>query len=849
VLIRYQIAAFRNERITQYNDMVAYFDTLGFKRDPDDITEGEADNPDHVRIRGTIPSRSVPKLLLERHVRAVLLVPEGAKLPDKDARVRVDLTLRTDLAPQKQRDLAAQTAVVLAGLGFQPAAGYDQRGYTRLLGSIPTGTLELLLEDLRSLPPAKTAGAVFRAFPTVIRIVQARPDLPLPAVPRPDPKIAPGQERLSPDLRDLLADEARAAAPTRMEVLLSYTPLPDERDWLRTLSATGVVVEGRIGSLATVRGAPKPHAIPLARLPIVVGVRLPRSAQPSRTPGREDRNETWKPLEASGLACLQALNKRGQGMRVAVVAADFTGWESLKGRTEGKYRLPDPLMVDFTRERNRDLQPDPFPKPEKGGQGPGTLAARALLKAAPEADVTLLRVDPAAPYMLELIARAINGEPYRTIGLDDRASELQSDANLLDARRDDLLEERRVALSDLREDEEPRKRREAYFKRQAEFDRDDRAYRDRVARYTEHLRAVRALKGIRVVANSLVWGDGYPVDGSSPLSRRLDDRPIRGALWFQAAGDTRGQAWSGPFRDADSNGILEFVPFDQRLPRDRWTPELNFLAWESVPGGPVGDAPAGARVRITLQWREAHDPIPLRVGEDVYRTPLAFFRIVLFHQIDPQGKKQPADDLEMVAKSAGIPQRLNQTPFGATYEQTVELKLPRPGRYAVQIEGKLPASVFAPGENRLPINRQMGEVKPRLFVQTLEGAGRAVWVDFVTEVGSLGMPADARQVVTVGAADRAGRPEEFSAAGPPLELALLVKPDVLAYDDNQGTAQATAFAAGLLATAHTAGVPLSTFRETLRLRPGDLLRIPTGPRGDRDFPGLSPRCPAPHQTP
>ena len=45
---------------------------------------------------------------------------------------------------------------------------------------------------------------------------------------------------------------------------------------------------------------------------------------------------------------------------------------------------------------------------------------------------------------------------------------------------------------------------------------------------------VLALKGVRVVANSLVWAEGYPVDGSSALSRYFDDKPFRAALWFQS---------------------------------------------------------------------------------------------------------------------------------------------------------------------------------------------------------------------------------------------------------------------------------------------------------------------------
>ena len=76
----------------------------------------------------------------------------------------------------------------------------------------------------------------------------------------------------------------------------------------------------------------------------------------------------------------------------------------------------------------------------------------------------------------------------------------------------------------------------------------------------------------------------------------------------------------------------------------------------------------------------------------------------------------------------------------------------------------------------------MFELRPRLFVETLEGAGRVLLHDYTTAVGALGMPADSRNVVTVGAADRQGQAEPYSAGGSPFDVALLVKPDVLAYD-------------------------------------------------------------------
>src|SRR5262249_9718236 len=68
VRIRYQIDAFRNERVRQFFPMVSYLEGLGFRKDPG--PEDEAENPQVTRMTGTIGSRAAAfKLLGERHVR------------------------------------------------------------------------------------------------------------------------------------------------------------------------------------------------------------------------------------------------------------------------------------------------------------------------------------------------------------------------------------------------------------------------------------------------------------------------------------------------------------------------------------------------------------------------------------------------------------------------------------------------------------------------------------------------------------------------------------------------------------------------------------------------------------
>ena len=76
-----------------------------------------------------------------------------------------------------------------------------------------------------------------------------------------------------------------------------------------------------------------------------------------------------------------------------------------------------------------------------------------------------------------------------------------------------------------------------------------------------------------------------------------------------------------------------------------------------------------------------------------------------------------------------------------------------------------------------------GELKPRLFVETLSGDGRVVLDTYTTESACLGMPADANRVIAVGAADPAGKSRRYSANGTAFNVELRPKPDLFAYDD------------------------------------------------------------------
>lgn len=809
VQLRYAINAIGNERLEQYRDFRAALKKAGFTRDAREEEDAgqEAADPNVTRMTGTIAADQVADLRKVRWVRTILLWPAKTKLPAKDTRVRVDIALTASYERDFQRKLARQTADALKKAGFVEAVVYDHAGFTRLVGSVPGDSLGKLLDDVRLLVPRDERPSPF-SLASPVRVVIAQPTWPVPSGEKKLPDVPRGQEKFSPDLRPLLGSDAKQ----RLEVILGTVPRDDA--WMRRLREAGATVEGRTGQLVTVLASPKAAAKKLADLPEVAALRLPRrGTQAPLVPGTA-APAGWEALKASGVTSLHALGQRGKGARIVLIADDFAGWRDLKG---------DVKLIDLTAARSKDVLPDPYRGDR--AEGHGTSCARAILKAAPEASLTLVRIDAAAPYMLEEVARAINGDRRRSIALEQRFAEQKTDREQLELDRLRLEELRREAISDDDLDEATRrKKREAYKAAQKAFDDAENAYRGRVRRAVALEAALNALKGARIVASALVWPDGHPVDGTSALSRYFDDRPFRAALWFQAAGDTAGQAWAGPFRDADGNGLVEMGDA-KRLPKGSWSPELNFLAWRTATGQ-TSNLPAGARLRLTLQWREAHDPAPLRAGDDPYRAPLSNFRLVVVYQPDPAGRARPADDLDVVTYSVGAPQRLAKALTSGTYEHTVELDVKQPGRYAVYIEGTAAESIHAPGENVPPAMRKRGEVSLRLFVQTLAGNGRAVWSDFATKTASLGMPADARQVITVAAATADGAAQPASAGGSPLGVSLAAKPDALSYDEGAGTAAAASFAAGLAAAAVPRAGGYAAFLEALNDRPGQVLRAP-----------------------
>ncbi len=747
--IRYQISGSRLARLESFFAMKKYLESHGFKPAPE--SEEQAEDPFATRLQGTVSSANTHRLFGDSHVRTLLLVPAGFKLPEGDQPVKIQIELEGGREQRWQRLLAQQTRVLLATQGFQEAVGYDNRGHTRLLGTIPAAALPRLLDDLRVQTGWLAPSPAVQQLPDPIRsswpvrIVEVIPE-PAGAPPvkalAAEPPTPPGQETISPELRALAAKDDLV----RMEVILVAPPPELDREWRRSLraAAPGAVIEGHIGSTVTLR-APAKQAVALAAVPGVSTLRLPVRGQsqvvgePAEAPPGE--------LGSGGLKFLRSIPNRGRGLRLAIIYSDFRGAANLIGS-----RLPSNThYVDLGSECDANLTPADIGGSELGS---GTRTALALARFVPQAEFTLLRIDPEAPYQLLEAARYIQGDDYLPYSLFVRANELAAAREALRKRQAVLLAERAAVLDTFAIDQKTLDRRDAYFKSQAEFDRQEKELQDRENRYLKLIADLKALHGIRLVVNDLFWTEGHPAEGASTLARFFNDTPFRAASWLQAGGLLPGQVWTGLFRDLDRNDVMEFAGPNAPLAAGRWTSELNFLGFQPMKGQVSADLPKGT-YRIAVQWREAHDPAV--TDASLYRVPLAKIRLVVLRQRDPQGKLLATDQLEVTAVSSGLPQRLDQNSYSSTYEQTVEFTVDQPGRYALRVEGRAPAGLRPSTVPELPIlNQVQGELRPRLLIQNVDPAsrlqGRPLFLDYATTEGNEGVPAGALGVTRIDAA-------------------------------------------------------------------------------------------------
>jgi hypothetical protein len=841
-IIRYRIRADRNERIRQFLELTRFLASAGFQREPTETDD--ALDPNAERFHGKLPSSAVRQILTDPRVRSVLLVPAGYHLPEGEVRVPVRIELASGLPRERQQLLHLQAIDRLQKLGFIEKVGYDTRNSTRLVGTIPASSISHLTGDLRWQPsgwfsPENSPNLLPEPIRSIdpLRIIEVLPE-PDGIASAPDVApltVDPTLSKLSPDLRALLNEEGAANKPTRMEVVLFDPPAREDLAWRAWIRSVGeVTIEGHAGQLVTVL-APAGMAKEFARMPQVATVRLPIAASPGITTG--GLVNASDALSLTHLNSLHAQNGLGQGICIAIVDSDFAGVQRAVSRS-----LPNAKLVDLTAERNPNLEPDPI-RADRPGRG--TLAALAAVRAAPNVELILVRVDDAAPYQVLSIARAAAGEVFRTEAMNIRYAELLLDNERLRQSRARLNDERRAIMEVFTSDEETQKRRVEVQQRLEGLDKEEREYSNRLARFIALERNILDLHRISAVACSLNWSEGLPTDGNGPLAMYLDGparlsdrvRKLGPLTWLQSAGDTNGQTWAAPLWDADNNGVLEFAQRNFPLPAGKWTRELNFIGWQPHDGAWSADLPVGAKVRLALQWTEAHDSIapvdPLR-----YREPLTKLMPMILKQRDPSGSKLPSDDMIVVARAVPLPMLISRSANSATYEHVIELAVDTPGRYAVRIEGRAADGTAPPDVALIPAARRVGEVYPRLSVavadEKSQSEGRPIFIDFRTVAGGMGSPNDAGAVVVVGALGAQGKPQTYSAKGSAPSLALIPRPSVMTFDEfnlgnvsARGTATANGFVAGTVAAMLSAGAPPSSDLRWLRILPGGTLQVPS----------------------
>lgn len=842
-VIRYQIRAARNERISQYLELTRLLDAAGFKRIATDVDE--AVDPSAERFRGTLPSSAIRQVLADSHVRTILLSPAGYQLPEKaETLVPVNIDIAGGLQFNRQQLLHAQTREILEKMGFIEKTGYDPRGFTRLVGAFPAGQVPLLISDLRWQPSGWLSPETNPdTLPEPIRSID--PLRVVTVVPEPEgiamvpdvvaPTVDATLVKISPDLRALLTQEDAGTKLIRMEGVLFDQPAREDLSWRTWIRSGGLVtIEGHAGQVVTVL-APISMAKEFARMPQVATVRLPASATPAIPSGSPVNPANV--LAATNLDALHGQGVRGQGARIAIIDSDFAGVQRAIGRS-----LPKAKWLDLTAERNPNLQPDSLSSDRPGR---GTLAALAAVRAAPDAELYLIRVDAASPYQVLNIARAVAGEAFRTEAMTVRYTELLLDNERLRQSRAKLNADRKEMMENFAADEETQKRRTELQQRIVSQDKEEKEYAGRLARFVAIEQGLLELRFVQAVACNLNWSEGLPIDGTGALAQFMDGpasfneriKKLGPMTWLQSAGDTHGQTWAAPLWDADHNGVLEFAQKGFPLPAGKWSRELNFLGWQTHEGPWSAELPAGARVRLALQWTEAHDP-NAPVDPSRYRTPLTNLQPMLLKQRDPSGTLLSSDDMVVVARSVELPMLIGRANDFATFEHVVEFTIPESGRYAVRIEGRAAPSTSPPEANLVPAARRLGEVFPRLNVAVADAksqeVGRPIFIDFRPIAGGIATPGDAHNVVVVGAVDGQGRPQPYAARGSAPSLSLIARPTIATFDEfnlgnysARGTGTANGFAVGSIAAMLSGGAPGSSDLRWLKIPAGGMLRVPS----------------------
>ncbi len=860
--LRYHIRADRDERVRQYTDLKKYLAKLGFddarKKDPD--YDLEVFDPTADRFTGTIPSARVFEVFDDVRVQNILIAPDGFALPTEgDKPVAVKLGLRGGSLPQAQQQLHRQTVTHLANLGFVEALGYDTQGYTLVRGVIQAKSIPLLVKDIRTEP----SGWFLPSVPNSQLPVPLRDRAPirwaevLPiaefATPFSPLAVLPAQLKYSSDLRALLLDPATKDAPLRVEII--FQNRIDSLDALKTLIQgrySGSSLEGVIGNIVSMRLHRASTVELLSQEPGVLGLRLPRPATETITltaggPGASAADV----LKNTRLDQLHKLGYTGGGVKVILIGSDFTGADRLIG-TE----LPKQTKIlDLTTELAPDLLPFKSDPPRRGT---GIAAAKALIAAAPDCELVLVRIDPGCFFHLNTIARLARGDIEYTDAMVERLSELTTRNTELDEERVKAIGAYKAAFADLSDGvaavalrEKTKKDLEAIIAKEQKL----------IAlsnRFKTYQKSLIALVGAQVIVNMLVWESGYPLDSIGEfstivdrLSSNLPPRVVKPLavqkpplVWVQAASAAGASVWGGPFLDANRDGQMEFTR-DPRLniPNyvpagaqrfvtaaaeillgmvpwgENWSQSLNFLGTRSPNGTVTPELAMGTKLRLVVQWRESADPnFP---ETDIPAYPLTF-RVL--QQIDPNGEKRSSDEMAERDRSVSAPAVIYRTQTFLVFEQMMEFTVPVTGRYALVLEST------AVGDALIPALRRDVEIYPRIVIETLSALAsdpKVVFRSHTAPVSGVGTPGDTLGAITVGTDALAAQ------MGGGTGLTLRKKPDVfgpgvlvIGADAASGPGIATAFTGGATALLVQARAAQPNVFKSVGIESGNPLEIP-----------------------
>ena len=91
-------------------------------------------------------------------------------------------------------------------------------------------------------------------------------------------------------------------------------------------------------------------------------------------------------------------------------------------------------------------------------------------------------------------------------------------------------------------------------------------------------------QGIKIIVHSVGWFNTNFTDGRGIVCQLADRAERAGILWVNAAGNHAQQHWTGPFRDLDGDGWVEFQGSQEELKVRAGFGELQlFLTWDDWP--------------------------------------------------------------------------------------------------------------------------------------------------------------------------------------------------------------------------------------------------------------------------